>query len=444
MENQTKINELESKLNSVFGDINKYYSDFNQKVSLFLFNKELLNENSLVQIFQKYFSDREFNVEVTKTYLKRIFKDYDITISDVEEYKNELIKRQKKIDEQKKKNRKKLIFGLSIIIPVLITSFFVYDWYSEKEILLDKIYKIKSNNLILSNHKNAFKVDSDSIIILNKESIIPSKYGLKPSYQFCCYSFIPDKELESTFKKPITQFTDTTNLINYNPKENYKVVANKILRQVETENKFQEGVGGYLNGNYGSVNFFRDENSKWLTNYFLVFDENIINYFGNDSIEIKFIENDDVKIKDYINNEEFKRIKISGRFFNKLRPLNDRKQPKSFKLKLYDTSKKIEASNLPLFNKGQNEIITFSPSQEIYIVDYIISGAYQHYYGVLIQDKENHSEHISKQLWRLWWVDGFRGKYDIIPTNTELPIKYNMEIRKKIILQVIDQINKKP
>ena len=46
MENQTKINELESKLNSVFGDINKYYSDFNQKVSLFLFNKELLNELS--------------------------------------------------------------------------------------------------------------------------------------------------------------------------------------------------------------------------------------------------------------------------------------------------------------------------------------------------------------------------------------------------------------
>tara|TARA_B100001175_G_scaffold72067_1_gene59867 strand:- start:868 stop:2712 length:1845 start_codon:yes stop_codon:yes gene_type:complete len=145
MENQTKINELESKLNSLFGDINKYYSDFNQKVSLFLFNKELLNENSLVQIFQKYFSDREFNVDVTKTYLKRIFKDYDLTIIEVEEYRDELLKRQKRIDEQKKKNRKKLIFGLSIIIPVLIASFFAYNSHLEKQFVIEETLRKEKN-----------------------------------------------------------------------------------------------------------------------------------------------------------------------------------------------------------------------------------------------------------------------------------------------------------
>tara|TARA_B100001093_G_scaffold510127_1_gene575424 strand:- start:126 stop:1406 length:1281 start_codon:yes stop_codon:yes gene_type:complete len=221
MENQTKINELESKLNSVFGDINKYYSDFNQKVSLFLFNKELLDENSLVQIFQKYFSDREFNVDVTKTYLKRIFKDYDLTIIEVEEYRDELLKRQKRIVEQKKKNRKKLIFGLSIIIPVLITSFFVYDWYSEKQIAIkenlrkEKIIQAQENDL---KYKGIIRSYIKEIDNKNLEEVI-SYWSDKPKRYWNInndYSsdLISKNQIKTTIDKALKLNSYSENIIN--------------------------------------------------------------------------------------------------------------------------------------------------------------------------------------------------------------------------------------
>ena len=57
-----------------------------------------------------------------------------------------------------------------------------------------------------------------------------------------------DKDLESTFKEPITQFIDHSKcsklLIQEQKIQN--IIANKIIREVETESMFAYGVGGFI------------------------------------------------------------------------------------------------------------------------------------------------------------------------------------------------------
>ena len=74
--------------------------------------------------------------------------------------------------------------------------------------------------------------------------------------------------------------------MNYNPEQKITtIIANKIIREVETESMFEYGVGGFINGNYRNLSYF--DNAKDLTNRFTVFDEN--NYV----IEEKIIDGDD-------------------------------------------------------------------------------------------------------------------------------------------------------
>jgi len=78
----------------------------------------------------------------------------------------------------------------------------------------------------------------------------------------------------------------------------------------------------------------------------------------------------------------------------------------------------------------------FSSTQKIYLVDYIISDAYARYYGVLIKNNKNQ--------WNLVWVSDtyfFEEFTEILPSNEQLPIEYNSEVRQQIILKTIDKMN---
>jgi len=432
--------EIIRKLESLFKDINKYYSKYSFKLTIDGLDNWLLNNNSVFDFFDQAFNKREFNVDVSESYITRILKDYDLSIEQIEEYGEKLRIEKEKEEEVRKKRNKKILIGSVIGIAAICISGFGYYFYSEHQELMVKISNFKKNNLIVFNHDDIFNNKNDSIIILNKEDILPSKFALKSSSQFCCYSFIPNKQIETSFKKPVTQFPDTTLLFNYNPKQKIrKIFANKILREVETEEEFMYGVGGYINGNYRKS--FFDKRNQFLTNRFSVFDENIIEFYGEDSIELKYVENNFSKIREYLNKGDFNSIKIKSDFFNKTELIKEKEQPKSFILKLSESFyQSIPACNLPSpsceYIEGLNKKMIFSSTQKIYLVDYIISDAYARYYGVLIKNNKNQ--------WNLVWVSDtyfFEEFTEILPSNEQLPIEYNSEVRQQIILKTIDKMN---
>ena len=430
---------VKNNISSLINDINKYYSKYSFKLSINDLDNWLLNNNSVFDFFNQAFNKREFNVDVTESYITRILKDYDLSISQIEEY-GEKLRLEKEGEEKATKKRNKKILITSVIgIAVVCISGFGYYFYSEYQGLKVEISNFKKNNLVVFNNDNIFNINNDSIIILNKEDILPSKFALKPSSQFCCYSFIPNKQIETSFKKPVTQFPDTTLLFNYNPKQKIrKIFANKILREVETEEEFMYGVGGYINGNYRKS--FFDERNQFLTNRFSVFDENIIEFYGEDSIELKYIENNFSKIREYLKKGDFNSITIKSDFFNKTELIKEKEQPNSFILKLSESFyQSIPACNLPSplceYKEGLNKKMIFSSTQKIYLVDYIISDAYARYYGVLVKNNKNQ--------WNLVWVSDtyFFEEIEIIPSNEQLPIVYNSEVRQQIILKTIDKMN---
>jgi hypothetical protein len=433
------MNQMIKKLEDLFKDINKYYSKYSFKLTIDGLDNWLLNNNSVFDFFNQAFNKREFNVDVTESYISRILKDYDLSIEQIEEYGEKLRIEKEKEEEARKKRNKKILITALIGVAVVCISGFGYYFYSEYQGLKVEISNFKKNNLMVFNHDNIFNINNDSIIILNKEDILPSKFALKPSSQFCCYSFIPNKQIETSFKKPVTQFPDTTLLFNYNPKQKIrKIFANKILREVETEEEFMYGVGGYINGNYRKS--FFDKRNQFLTNRFSVFDENIIEFYGEDSIELKYVENNFSKIREYLNKGDFNSIKIKSDFFNKTELIKEKEQPKSFILKLSESFyQSIPACNLPTPMCGYREELhqkrIFSSTQKIYLVDYIISDAYARYYGVVVEN--------SKNQWNLLWVSDtyFFDVIEIIPSNEQLPIAYNSEVRQQIILKTIDKMN---
>ena len=170
-----------------------------------------------------------------------------------------------------------------------------------------------------------------------------------------------------------------------------------------------------------------------------MFDENIIQFYGEDSIELKYIENNFSKIKKYLNKGNFHSKTIQSDFFNRTELIKEKDQPKSFILKLSESFyQSIPACNLPtpmcIYREELHQKMIFSSTQKIYLVDYIISGAYAWYYGVVVEN--------SKNQWNLLWVSDtnfFNGA--IIPSNEQLPIEYNSEVRQQIILKTIDKMN---
>ena len=172
-----------------------------------------------------------------------------------------------------------------------------------------------------------------------------------------------------------------------------------------------------------------------------MFDENIIEFYGEDSIELKYVENNFSKIREYLNKGDFNSIKIKSDFFNKTELIKEKEQPKSFILKLSESFyQSIPACNLPSpsceYIEGLNKKMIFSSTQKIYLVDYIISDAYARYYGVLVKNNKNQ--------WNLVWVSDtyfFEEFTEILPSNEQLPIEYNSEVRQQIILKTIDKMN---
>lgn len=436
------MTSINNKLVDFLKDINKYYEKYPNKISIIDLNNWLLDNKSILDFFDQVFNKREFNVKVSENYLTRILKDYDLTIKQIGEYGEKLrVEKVKDEKARKSRNKKILIVAIISVLVISISGFGYYSYSKYQELLID-ITNFKSNSFTVYNNDNIFNSKTDSIIILNKELINPSKFALKPSSQFCCYTFIPNKDLESTFKKPITQFIDTVNVLNYNPKQKIQnIIANKIIREVETESMFEYGVGGFINGNYSNLSYFN--RAKDLTNRFTVFDENIIEYFGNDSINIEYIENNTSEIESYLNNNLFKTKTISASFFNKTKLIEKKLQPKSFKLKLPDDFyQEITACDLPIplceYINGNNKKIIISATQEIFIVDYIISEAYARYYGIIIQD--------NNKKWNLLWVNYTEfDEFEIKSSNSELPLEYNLNNRKDIIFKTINIIqNTKP
>ena len=124
-----KITNLENLL----GDINKYYSKYSFKLTIDGLDNWLLNNNSVFDFFNQAFNKREFNVDVTESYITRILKDYDLSIAQIEEYGEKLrIEKEKEKEARKKKNKKILIVTIISVLVISISGY-GYNWYTQRQ-----------------------------------------------------------------------------------------------------------------------------------------------------------------------------------------------------------------------------------------------------------------------------------------------------------------------
>ena len=100
--------EIIRKLESLFKDINKYYSKYSFKLSNNDLDNWLLNNSSVFDFFDQAFNKREFNVDVTESYITRILKDYDLSIEQIEEYGEKLRIEKEEEEKARKIKQKKL------------------------------------------------------------------------------------------------------------------------------------------------------------------------------------------------------------------------------------------------------------------------------------------------------------------------------------------------
>ena len=217
------MNEMIKKLEDLFKDINKYYSKYSFNLSTNDLDNWLLNNSSVFDFFNQVFNKREFNVDVTVSYITRILKDYDLSISQIEEYGKKLRIEKEKEEERKKFKQKKLIkiffYGISLII--LLTSTFTL-WSGYKNISLE-FKEFKENNLVVETN-NFFNSDS---VILIKNSIPDPDYFL-----------LPNQTLESTYFRMTNLFHDVLegrkNLVPYNFEQ---IIFEDTLRIKSISNK---------------------------------------------------------------------------------------------------------------------------------------------------------------------------------------------------------------
>jgi len=120
-------------LNRMISDINTYYKNYEHKLDYIKLENWLLENNSVFDFFDQEFNKREFNIVVSENYLTKIFKDYDLSIEQLEEYGKKLrIKKQEDNKRRKKKNRIILISS-SIAIILISVSTYSYNIYSERQ-----------------------------------------------------------------------------------------------------------------------------------------------------------------------------------------------------------------------------------------------------------------------------------------------------------------------
>ena len=112
-------------------DINKYYSKYSFKLSNNDLDNWLLNNSSVFDFFNQAFNKREFNVDVTESYITRILKDYDLSIEQIEEYGKKLRIEKEEEEKATKKRNKKILITSVIGIAVVCISGFGYYFYSE-------------------------------------------------------------------------------------------------------------------------------------------------------------------------------------------------------------------------------------------------------------------------------------------------------------------------
>ena len=155
---------VKNNISSLINDINKYYSKYSFKLSINDLDNWLLNNNSVFDFFNQAFNKREFNVDVTESYITRILKDYDLSISQIEEYGEKLRLEKEGEEKATKKRNKKILITALIGIAVICISGFGYYFYSEYQLLKVKISNFKKNNLLVFYTDNIFKITNDSIM----------------------------------------------------------------------------------------------------------------------------------------------------------------------------------------------------------------------------------------------------------------------------------------
>jgi len=120
-------------LNRMISDINTYYKNYEHKLDYIKLENWLLENNSVFDFFDQEFNKREFNIVVSENYLTKIFKDYDLSIEQLEEYGKKIRFEKQEDNKRRKKKNKIILISSSIAIILISVSTYSYNLYSERQ-----------------------------------------------------------------------------------------------------------------------------------------------------------------------------------------------------------------------------------------------------------------------------------------------------------------------
>lgn len=128
---------VQEKINLLFQDINAYYKNHKVAITQKDLDKWLIDDNSPQIFFKELFEDREFNVKVTLEYITELLSEYNLSIKNINDYKDDLLRIKKKEEEKLRlellrlKRKKKI--ALITFILILISGGSYYWYYQNKQ-----------------------------------------------------------------------------------------------------------------------------------------------------------------------------------------------------------------------------------------------------------------------------------------------------------------------
>ena len=127
------MKNIKESLEELLKDINSYYEDYSIKIYDWELDNWLIQNNSVIDFFEQEFNKREFNVNVTESYITRILKDYDLSIEQIEEYGKKIRFEKQEDNKRRKKKNKIILISSSIAIILISVSTYSYNLYSERQ-----------------------------------------------------------------------------------------------------------------------------------------------------------------------------------------------------------------------------------------------------------------------------------------------------------------------
>ena len=251
------MKDTPEKLTVLFGDINKYYKDHHSRISLVDFEQSCLENITIEQFLGNIFTEREFNVKVSKGYIERILLEYELDFNSLNAYCEELkilkdeederrrlnsIKEKERLEQESLRTKRRNIVFISVVLISFISTCVYYDFYQKKQSLEEQIARDKREEGILIQKgviENYFSLFTEGNLngIMDFWSVNPKRYqNLKVENSS---ETLETKLVQEAIKSNLDDFMFENEIQNILPLKEMSFDVKLIQKRVDKDTKIE-------------------------------------------------------------------------------------------------------------------------------------------------------------------------------------------------------------